>query len=519
MVRLLAALAVATLAVSACSGGDGAGTAAPSTTAPPRTTETTTRAPVDPLLVDTSLGPVRGTTSAVPGVRAFLAIPYAEAPVGDLAWRPPQPRAPWTDPFDAREPGPACPQSRGGPSAAFLELPEPAADCLSLDVWSPEDARDLPVLVWIHGGGFSQGSAHMTYYQGDDLAAEDVVVVGMNYRLGPFGFLATEGMAAEDPDGAAGNYGLLDQRLALAWVRENVEAFGGDPGNVTIMGESAGGFSVCGHLSGSRELFDKAVIQSGGGCDDLNARDDAFAAGQRYLEAVGCPDLACLRARSDEELLAVDFAPNLVADGVVLEEPASAVAARGGLDDAPLLIGSNADEATLFTIGQGEPADDDLVRRAALVTDDPEALLARYPAEEFDSNLERYRAMFTDAVFACPTLDLAAVVPTSFVYHYTYVSATNPFGLGATHGAEIASLFDHPEGIGVPIQEDDETRALSDAVQQAWTSFARDGDPGEGFERYADAGTITLLDVPFEQVDEIRGGRCDAVNELRRRGS
>jgi para-nitrobenzyl esterase len=515
-VRILSLLLALALVGAACNGDTTETADATSTTSTPEVA-TTTPAPPDPLLVDTTLGPVRGTGSPVDGVRAFLAIPFAEAPVGELAWRPPQPRQPWTEPLDATEPGPACPQAGGGATSAFLLTPDPDGDCLSLNVWSPEGARELPVMVWIHGGGFETGSAHMPYYQGDDLSAEGVVVVSMNYRLGPFGFLATDELAAEDPAGAVGNYGLLDQREALEWVQANAEAFGGDPDNVTIFGESAGGFSVCGHLSASRELFDKAIIQSGGGCDRLTTREEGLAAGQRFLEAVGCPDVTCLRTKPDEELLGAGFDAEMVADGVLLEEPARDLAARGELDDVALLVGSNADEATLFTLGRDEPGDDELVTLAASASDRAEELIARaYPREAFETNLARYQTLFTDVVFACPTLDLAALVPQAYVYHYTYVSAGDPFGLGATHGAEIAGVFAHPEGIAVEIEQDDETRTLSDAIQAAWASFARTGEPGEGFAPYADGGAITLLDVPFEKVGDIRDGRCAVVDELGR---
>ncbi len=262
---MLALAVVLAVVAAACSGDDDSASDTTTSTSEPSTTTTTTE-PADPYLIDTTAGPVRGGPSGVDGVRNFLAIPYAEAPVGDLAWRAPEPRQPWTDVLDATQGGPACPQTTEGVTAQFVKSPDPDPDCLDLDVWSPDAAGDLPVMVWIHGGGFSTGSAHNPYYNGDDLAAEGVVVVGVNYRLGPQGFLVTDALRDESDDGSVGNYGFLDQQLALRWVQDNIEAFGGDPSNVTIFGESAGGFSVCGHLAGSRGLFAKAVIQSGGGC-------------------------------------------------------------------------------------------------------------------------------------------------------------------------------------------------------------------------------------------------------------
>jgi para-nitrobenzyl esterase len=509
----LAVTAAALLLAGACSGdyGDGGDDGGASG-------ETTTTQPSDPLLVTTDLGPVRGAESPVDGVRQFLNIPYAEPPEGENAWRPPQEAAPWEEPLDATAPGPSCPQSTEGVTAAFVTTPPSDPDCLRLNVWSPDGAADVPVMVWIHGGGFSNGSAPSPYYTGDDLAGEGIVLVSMNYRLGPQGFLATEELADESEDGAVGNYGLLDQQAALRWVQDNAAAFGGDPGHVTIFGESAGGFSVCGHLAspGSAGLFQQAIIQSGGGCTAFLPREAALADGADFMTAVGCDDLACLRQTPDDELIAAtDFNPSLVADGVVLEQTAHELAEQGELDDIPLLIGSNADEGSLFTLQEPEPTDAGLLELAADITDDPEALVALYPANDFDSNLARFRAMVTDSSFTCPMLDFAAVAPRSYVYQYTYVSEQNPLDLGATHGAELASLFHHPEGIAaVEIEVTEEGLQLSDLIQAAWAAFATTGDPGEDFDLYADGQTVTLITVPFEQVEEIRDGRCAEVTEL-----
>ncbi|HZJ27450.1 MAG TPA: carboxylesterase family protein [Acidimicrobiia bacterium] len=506
---LLAALA---LVVGACSNdqsGDAADDAAD---------DATTTQPSDPLLVATTLGPVQGGESAVDGIRHFLNIPFAEPPTGENAWRPPQPREPWANALDATEPGPSCPQTEGGVTTSFLETPESDPDCLSLNVWTPDGAEDLPTMVWIHGGGLTTGSAHEPYYIGDDLASEGVVVVSMNYRLGPQGFLATDELAEESDDGAVGNYGFLDQQAALEWVQANIAGFGGDPEEVTIFGESAGGFSVCGHLAapGSQGLFQQAIVQSGGGCARLQPVESAVEDGAAFMEAVGCEDIACLRELSDEDLIAVaDFNGALVSDGVVLSETAYELAERGDLDDTPILIGSNADESTLFTLGEDEPTDEELVELVSDLTDDPEAFIELYPAESFDSNLDRYRAMETDVRFTCPTLDFASVAPQTYVYHYVYLSEQNPFDLGATHGAEISSLFEHPEGItAIEIERTDEGARLSDLIQGAWAAFATKGDPGEEFEPYADDRTVTLINVPLERVDEIRDGRCEQVTQL-----
>jgi para-nitrobenzyl esterase len=488
---------------------------APETTAAPEPT-----APADPLMIETTSGPVRGGPSALAGVRNFLAIPFAEPPVGDNSWRPPVPRQPWTDPLDATTSGPSCPQTTEGITTSFVITPDSDPDCLRLSIWSPDDAEGLPVMFWIHGGGFTTGSGEEPYYIGDELADDGVVVVNVNYRLGAQGFLATDELRAEGEDGAVGNYGLLDQQLALEWVRDNIEAFGGDPTRVTIFGESAGGFAVCGHLAApaSQGLFSQAIIQSGGGCNGFVPLESALEDGATFLEQIGCDDVACLRQRSDDEIIAVadgaDFDASLVVDGTTLDRTAYELAVAGELPEVPVFIGSNADEATLFTLSVEEPDDAELLRLASGFTEDPAALVALYPPGDFESNKARYQAMFTDVRFTCPTLAFASVVDNAFVYHYTYVSDDNPLGLGATHGAELAGLFGHPEGIAVEVSPSERGDQLSASLQAAWSGFATDGDPGELFDPYAEGATVTLLDVPVEQVDTIRADRCARVNEL-----
>lgn len=527
---LLASTLAVLLVVAACGSGNSnkrAGSSSQPTTA--------TSLPADPLLVTTDLGTVRGVQSAVHGVRAFNAMPYSAAPTGANRWRPPQPRTPYDGTLDASRPGPSCPQPQQ--RLAIYLIPSAAEDCLTVSVWAPDDAHGLPVLFWIHGGAMREGSAHQTLYIGDDLAASGSVVVDVNYRLGAFGFLATGELAAESGDRSVGNYGLADQRAALQWVRRNITAFGGDPGKVTIVGESSGGAAVCAHLASkaSTGLFNRAIVESSSlsegnegvsetvalrqrvsDCNLFQTRASALARGAAFLSAAGCSDMACLRALPTETILATDFSPALVADGVDLSDTAQQIAARGGLNAIPVMIGSNGTEETLFTMGAPELTDEELFSLFAHVSDRPDELLALYPASSYPTNLDRFRTMMTDWKFACRARSFAAAsTGKTFVYQYEYDSPSDPFGVGPTHGAEIIPLFVHPEGINGlgPITEAPLVD-LSAAMQAAWVNFAATGNPGRNWEPYSKAKRATVLDDPIHLVDEIRGGRCDTVRTL-----
>jgi para-nitrobenzyl esterase len=504
--RILLAIVVSLAAVACSGGGQRAGGEGPAA-----------QPPADPLEITTELGTVRGTESAVEGVRAFLDMPFAAAPSGENRWREPQPREPYDGTLDATSPAPSCPQPEDSALGALTPIPPSDEDCLSVNVWAPTDAEGLPVMFWIHGGGLGSGSASQDYYIGDDLAAEGAVVVSANYRLGPFGFLATEQLAEESEDGSFGNYGLADQQAALEWVQANVTRFGGDPDNVTIFGESAGGGSVCGHLASpaSEGLFHRAIIQSGGGCADPQDAEAAQADGAALLEAVGCDDMACLREVPSDEILAAGFDTSLtfVADGVRLSEGGRARAAAGELEGIEVLIGANRDEYNLFSLGMAEPTDAELRDLFAQVSDDPDALLGLYPAGEYPDNLTRYRTMQTEVRFACPTATFAeAAENETYLYHYTYEG-----GLGTIHGAELMPLFAHPEGVaGQPPELPEAVAAVSAAMQAAWVAFATDGVPGgdDVWRPYREGSQVTLLDETFELADEFRGGRCDDLADL-----
>ncbi|RMH86254.1 MAG: hypothetical protein D6683_00635, partial [Actinomyces sp.] len=468
-----------------------------------------------------------GTT--IGGVRAFLAVPYAAPPVGELRFRAPRPHPGWDGEFDATARGASCPQVTEGVVSGFTVLPEPDEDCLTLDVWAPPDATDAPVMVWFHGGGFTSGSAHQPLYDGDLVAGEGVVLVSVNYRLGALGFAALD--EAADGDAAVGNTGILDQRRALQWVHDNIAAFGGDPARVTIFGESAGGFSVCAHLGIDDEpgsLFTGAIIQSGAGCRQDGDPDEARAATAAWAASLGCATptpLACLQQLDVDTLLAAADPPSgVVLDGKLLARNAHDRAVAGELTSVSIITGSNLDEWTLFSIGTPVEDEAGLVEAlgpfAAARGLDPAEVAALAPG---GSPKERFDTLVTDLVFACPALDFAAAVTagggTARHYEFRYTSADDPFGLGATHGSELVFLFGHPEGIrGLPTEISDADAAVGATLRHLWTSFATSGEPDAAVDWpvFDPAGSTTLvIDGPEPHLTgEIREGRCARLAAL-----
>lgn len=302
--------------------------------------------------VATDRGVVEG--EALDGYDRFLGIPFATPPVGPLRFQPPQPAAPWQGIRDATQFSKRCIQApRGQTRDEFSE------DCLYLNVFVPHQrVQPLPVMVEIYGGGFTIGAAND--YNGDAIAKSgDVIVVTLNYRLGPFGFLALPELSAEGAQAGSGNYGLLDQQAALQWVHKNIAAFGGDPGNVTIFGESAGGMSVCAHLTarGSRGLFQRAISQSGFCGVKGTQPHDALERGAKFAKGVGCEPgpavIACLRSKSADALQAGTSAMGVfypVWDGLVLPPNEIGALRAGNFAHVPVIMGGTRDEASIFLV-------------------------------------------------------------------------------------------------------------------------------------------------------------------------
>ncbi|MGP2438606.1 carboxylesterase/lipase family protein [Streptomyces sp. JW3] len=440
--------------------------------------------------VTTRYGQVRG--AAGESAHSYLGIPYAAPPVGSLRWRPPVPPARWSGVRDATTPGDPCMQTASGSPWGDLAGPgTPSEDCLYLNVHTPARPAPLkrPVMVWIHGGGFTVGSG--AFYDGSTLAADgDVVVVTLNYRLGAFGYLAHPGLAGESAEGISGNYGLLDQQAALRWVRDNAAAFGGDPGNVTIFGESAGGGSVCQNLVSPRTagLFDRAIAQSGCGFT-LPTQESQERGGTAWAQSLGCADAACLRALPADRLLTAAqsptarWTPNV--DGAVLPRQVTDALESGRFHRVPVLQGTTADEGRLSVATTYDLAGRPLTAAGyppavrALYGERADAILARYPLSDYGTPAEALGAILTDSPFACPqsrTAGLAARYVRSYQYEFADRQAMDHLGLpvsfpiGAPHGSEIRYVFGGVEG--TPAQN-----ALADSMLGYWTNFAKTGVP------------------------------------------
>ncbi len=448
------------------------------------------RAPV----VRVETGVLRGSENG--GVDSFLGVPYAAPPVAQLRWRAPQPVPRWPGVREATAYGNRCPAaaSTNGPRSE-------TEDCLFLNVQRPKfvhSGQKLPVYFWIHGGGLQNGSSNQ--HDGSLIVGRTgAVVVTINYRLGAFGFLAHPGLTAEG-GGQSGDYGLFDQQAALRWVQRNIAAFGGDPRQVTIGGESAGGWSVCAHLTapGSRGLFHAAMIQSGSCFSQTLVQ--AETSGTTAAQALGCADpataVACLRALPAGRLVDAQVNPRFV-DGIPALPQAPDVAVHNGtFARVPVVIGANRDEGRTFAqgfIGQDRTAYEGFVRTS--FPDRADAVLARYP---WPANADRFTpaylagAILTDSgliarIGGCPNRDLThtfARYTTTFAYEFAH--RTGPgltpipgYVWGAGHAAELAYLwpsFDNGTPIA-PTFTAAERRLAKDMVD-AWGNFVRDGRPG-----------------------------------------
>jgi para-nitrobenzyl esterase len=450
----------------------------------------------DPTVVKTDSGFVRGVTAD--RVISWKGIPYAAPPIGSLRWRAPQPVKPWTVVRDANQFGPACMQTDDVPKSE---------DCLTLNVWKPaaKTAQPFPVMVWIHGGAMVHGSAAM--YPADTVAAQGVVVVSMNFRLGRFGHFAHPALASEAPNEVRGNYGYLDQIAALQWVQRNIAAFGGDPGQVTIFGESAGGGAVLAHLVSpmSRGLFQRAILQSPGAPGARTQASPAtdLAAAERMavewarangIEREDASALQQLRALPAAKLTAGVSAPETLAalsagttppgmamsiiDGRFLVEQPETTLAAARQATVPVMIGADDRELPIGNAGSKDEVFSNF---------GPDAAEARrlYDPRGDQTLAELKQQVFADRVLVEPARHLANEMARAgqpvWLYRFAYVSESQRGRiLGCLHGLEIPFTFDVPSAlVGDKVTPTD--KLMGDLASAYWVQFGKAGDPnGDG---------------------------------------
>ncbi len=481
-------------------------------------------------VVQTTAGPVRGKRRSKGRITLFAGVPYAAPPVGDLRWRPPQPVTSWSETLDCTKPGPMAYQRKLNFDAFFANLVEglglskprqrtlkaalkavptkESEDCLHLNVRAPTGGTDLPVMVWIHGGDHSDGSgSEPLYHSSDALPERGCVLVTINYRLGMFGFMAHPELSAESPEGVSGNYGLLDQIAALEWVRDNIAAFGGDPSNVTIFGESAGGQATLNLMTSprARGLFHRAIAQSPSDSGrwlhldlPVMALDSALDAGVAFATAaVGSSDgqLGRMRALDPEALSEmyrerIDQARHFypVVDGEILPTTPLSAFLRNAQAPVPLMIGYNADEGTLLApfcnpVGAEFPPDattDQIAGHYEMSygsADEVAAVFDAYPGLEsgepravIDHIGDHMFGAHVDVVSKCHAF---AGHPT-YRYHFRAVPASPTQTAGAFHAAEVLNVFDST----LPLMTSaDDNHLLSRAMGDYWFAFAATGVP------------------------------------------
>lgn len=439
-------------------------------------------------------GTVRGIACGWPSITAFYGIPYAAPPVGALRWRPPQPAVAWQGVRDCARPCARCPQLGVG-KGTFYEKEfypyeeEMREDCLYLNVWSPAQTPEekLPVIFWIHGGAFMTGYGHSAHFDGEHFARQGVILVTINYRLNIFGWMVHPELSAESEQGVSGNYGLMDQIYALQWVRRNIAAFGGDPDNITVAGQSAGAMSVQAVITSplTKGMITKSIMQSGGGMTpvpDMRFPTLEEAQQKTDLSAIGVSSIKEARELSDLELLArwkktlphPVICRTPVIDGYVLPNPLDVMAARGDYRQVPCIIGYTADE--------GIPPSATYARFADLIckeygTAQGERFLALCPSADYDQYKKVY---FTEHMQAAAEswallLERQKAAP---VYVYCLNRRLPGDDMGAFHAADLWYVFKTFMRGWRPWTAQDYT--LAHACNAYWANFARCGDPNGG---------------------------------------
>lgn len=550
-IRILTTILVATL-LSACSSNE-----------------------IEGVQINTPQGPIQGVQSKA-GIQNYKAIPFATPPVGDLRWRPPTEAPTWTEVRDASEYSAMCMQETEGTSdlfkniieghgigglkkfvieraAAAMNDAEVSEDCLYLNVRTPNIAPDgsvagepMPVMVWIHGGGHQFGSGDTMYYQSDSLPAKGVVVVTINYRLGPFGYLAHPALSKDDPRGVSGNYGTLDQIASLKWVRDNISAYGGDPNNVTIFGESAGSWSVTELMASplANGLFHKAIGQSGSSTYHLGQIDknpvgwvSGYETASKLDAALGLenPSAETLRALPAEDIVKASnwqIADGLHhnRDGYVFPDNVGVSFRNGNINAVPVMFGYNGDEATLFYPDDPEPSvwiegfppegrDAQIAAMTPHFGDTADTIIDLYNLDEPDKMFRGGMSMMGDEIFGVNVRFAArqteAAGEPAWLYIFDRIPPSPKQTLNAFHAAEIPFVFgSHEKILGLSDSDED----LTELMQVYWTNFAKTGNPNaDGVATWPQHNGENWMqfggnnDVPTGAITDFRDAKLNAL--------
>ena len=471
-------------------------------------------------VVRTAGGQVKGEAKSM--VTSFKGIPYAAPPVGNLRWKAPQPAAGWNGVRDATQFGGSCVQGTGWDPG--YDKPTLTEDCLYLNVYLPSNAKkkNLPVFIWNHGGGNTGGAGRDTNPD-KFVTREDVVFVTINYRLGAMGWLFTQGLNQENSDGAAGNFGLLDQQTALRWVQKNIRSFGGDPDNVTLAGQSAGARNTCTQLAspGAQGLFDRVILQSGGCNSPARTLEEGAQSGDRFAAELGCPtgagQSACLRAKSPADILVaqgkVSQSASVWGTAVLPTDPVDLLKA-GRLTKLPVIVGGTSDESQQSVFGQYDYRGNKLTAAQvdALITSNypngADQVRAAYPVADYWSPTVAWGTIQSDQR-ACRDQTLRErLAADTKTWVYEFAEEDGPpftsiwrlhtdYPFGATHVNDLGYLWDY---LGTALPFSTQQVDLSNQMISYWANFAKDGDPNgslaPSWPKYTSQGTLVQFKAP-----------------------
>ncbi len=484
--------------------------------------------------------------AAADGVRIFKGIPFAAPPMGELRWKAPQPVVAWDGVRKCEAFGPECPQASYPTSSMYFSPPQKQSeDCLYLNVWTAARSGERrPVMVWIHGGALTRGSGANRVYDGTALAKKGVVLVTINYRLGPLGYLAHPELTSESPQHSSGNYGVLDQIAALKWVQKNIAAFGGDSSRVTIFGESAGSWSVNILVATplAKGLFHRAIGESGGQFgpgtylkEDRDKLPSAEKIGAAFAKAVGASSLKELRALPAEKIIEVffndaegrKFRTQPIVDGWVLPDEIRTIFAQGKQNDIPVIVGSNANEMTTLTPPASVPRtlEDYRKRIESQYGEMVKEFDAVYPVKTEADIANGYLGSARDTLFTLQMRTWARMTATghskAYLYSFSHVPPNpNSKYLGAYHASEIAYVFGNLNPENRAYQDVD--HKLAEILSSYWVNFATTGDPNaKGLPRWIPYNRDAESYMDFGDVVQVRNHllkeQLDFLEQVQRR--